>query len=283
MEKKLIGFIGQGWIGKSYADDFEERGYQVIRYSIDEPYINNEKKIADCDIVFIAVPTPTTPTGFDDSIIRKVIKLVGRGKIAVIKSTILPGTTESIQNQNQDLFVFHSPEFLSVATVREDSRHPQRNIVGRPIDNEEYRVRAKEVLSILPQANYEASVSAKEAELYKYLRNCFFYTKVIYMNLMYDLAKKLDCQWETLRDIMANDPWIGKMHIDPVHKTGRGAGGECFIKDFVALKDFVENELNDALASNVLTSLEKKNIELLTQSNKDLNLLQRVYGEDIIK
>ncbi len=28
-----IGFIGQGWIGKNYADDFEHRGYRVVRYS----------------------------------------------------------------------------------------------------------------------------------------------------------------------------------------------------------------------------------------------------------
>ena len=26
-----IGFIGQGWIGKNYADDFDARGYAVVR------------------------------------------------------------------------------------------------------------------------------------------------------------------------------------------------------------------------------------------------------------
>jgi len=33
MEKQKIGFIGQGWIGKNYADNFEERGFTVIRYA----------------------------------------------------------------------------------------------------------------------------------------------------------------------------------------------------------------------------------------------------------
>lgn len=275
---KKIGFIGQGWIGKNYADDFEERGYQVVRYSMEEPYIKNKDIIAESDIVFIAVPTPTTSIGFDDSIVRSVIKLVGSGKTAVIKSTILPGTTESIQSENPDIFLFHSPEFLSVSTAYEDSRHPQRNIIGYSVDNEEYKKRAKEVLSVLPQADFSIITSAKEAELFKYLRNCFFYTKVIYMNMIYDLAKNLGCRWETLRDIMANDPWIGNMHIDPIHKTGRGAGGECFIKDLAALRKFYLKNLKDEKADNIFSALEEKNIELLIKSQKDLNLLKGVYG-----
>ena len=100
MENKKIGFIGQGWIGKNYADDFEKRGYNVVRFALEEPYIQNKDKIKDCDIVFIAVPTPSTPTGFDSSILKKAVKNIGKGKIAVIKSTLLPGITEEIQQEN---------------------------------------------------------------------------------------------------------------------------------------------------------------------------------------
>ena len=81
-----IGFIGQGWIGKNYADDFEKRGFKTVRFAMEEPYKNNSDKIADCDMVFIAVPTPSTPNGFDPSILKSVIKYIGKGKIAVIKS-----------------------------------------------------------------------------------------------------------------------------------------------------------------------------------------------------
>lgn len=283
MPNKLIGFIGQGWIGKNYADDFEARGYDVVRYSLEAPYFSNKSRISECDIVFIAVPTPTTPTGFDDSIIRSVVGLVGSGKIAVIKSTILPGTTESIQSENPEVYLFHSPEFLSVSTAHEDSHHPQRNIVGMPLDNEEYRIGAREVMSVLPQADFSLITSAKEAELFKYLRNCFFYAKVIYMNILYDLAMSLGCKWEVLREIMANDPWIGNMHIDPVHKSGRGAGGECFIKDFAALKQFYLKNTGDKLGDDILNSLEMKNIELLIRSHKDIDYLRSAYGEDIIE
>lgn len=85
MSDKIIGFIGQGWIGRHYADDFENRGYKVIRYALEEPYLQNGEKIKECDIVFIAVPTPSSPEGFDDSIIRQAVKKTGKGKTVVIK------------------------------------------------------------------------------------------------------------------------------------------------------------------------------------------------------
>ena len=98
-KKLLIGFIGQGFVGKNLADNFEERGYKIIRFSLDQEYKDNKDLISKCDIVFIAVPTPSTPKGFDYSIIMKVLPIVGKGKIAVIKSTILPGTTKKIQKK----------------------------------------------------------------------------------------------------------------------------------------------------------------------------------------
>ena len=67
--KPLIGFIGQGFIGKNYADDFEQRNYKVVRYALEGTYAGNKDRIKECDIVFIAVPTPTTPEGFDLSIV----------------------------------------------------------------------------------------------------------------------------------------------------------------------------------------------------------------------
>ncbi|NCN07237.1 hypothetical protein GW933_00945 [Candidatus Falkowbacteria bacterium] len=283
MDNIKIGFIGQGWIGKNYADNFENRGYEVIRYALEEPYLNNKEKIKDCDIVYIAVPTPSTPKGFDSSIVHEAIKLIGDGKVAVIKSTILPGTTETIQKDFPNVFVMHSPEFLTERTAAYDVANPGRNLVGIPIDNDDYRTKAQEVLDTLPLAPLSKIISAKEAELFKYIRNCFFYTKVIFMNLAYDLAQKNDCSWETIHTIMSADPWIGNMHIDPVHKSGRGAGGHCFIKDMAAFDEMYKKLVGDEAGQQVLKSLQAKNIELLLSSHKDLDLLSGVYGEDIIK
>ena len=273
-----IGFIGQGWIGKHYADDFERRGFSVVRYAKEPPFSGNKERICDCDIVFIAVPTPTTPKGFDDSILRDVLGVVGMGKIAVIKSTLLPGTTEMLQKLRLDIFVLHSPEFLSEATAAYDAAHPNRNIVGIPRDTPGYRTKASEVLAVLPEAPYELVCSSRDAELVKYGGNCFLYMKVIFMNLLYDLAQKLECDFETIKKTMAADPRIGTSHLNPVHQSGRGAGGHCFIKDFMAFEKLYEKTVGDEQGTEVLHALAEKNIALLTASGKDLALLKGVYG-----
>lgn len=279
--KPHIGFIGQGWIGKTYSDDFERRGFEVVRFAKEAPYVGRAQELAACDIVFIAVPTPTTPDGFDDSIVRDVLGLVGKGKTAVIKSTLLPGTTESLQKQYPELVVMHSPEFLSVATAQYDAEHPTRNIIGVAIDSPAYRARAQEVMAILPAAPYSLICKAREAELIKYGRNCLGFVRVVFINLMYDLARQLDVDWEPLRQAMAADPDCGPTYLNPVHKSGRGAGGACFIKDFEALSRLYRQVVDDKLGAAVLDSLTAKNIELLLRSEKDLELLRGVHGDDV--
>ncbi len=161
MTTQRIGFIGQGWIGKNYADCFEARGFDVVRYSLEEPYVGNRQRIKDCRMVFVAVPTPTTPTGFDFSPVVSALKIVSPGSTAVIKSTILPSTTEKLQGLFPDILVMHSPEFLVEKTAAYDAANPSRNIVGIPRDNAEYRARAAEVLSVLPKAPFALICPAK--------------------------------------------------------------------------------------------------------------------------
>ncbi len=277
-----IGFIGQGWIGKHYADDFEARGFNVVRYSQDEEHKRNGDVIAGCDIVFIAVPTPSTPQGFDDSILREVIKKVGRGKIAVIKSTILPGTTESIQQDNPDIFVTHSPEFLSEVSAAYDASHPNRNIIGIPVTNDEYREKGNLILKTLPDAPYNLVCFSRDAEMVKYGGNNWFYFKVVFINMLYDLTKELGCNWEVVKTSMMADPRVGSTHLDPIHKSGRGAGGHCFIKDFAAFTQVYNEKIGDEFGVKLLEAMKNKNLDLLLSSDKDLDLLQGVYGDDVV-
>lgn len=281
--KPLVGFIGQGFVGKAYADEFEKRGFKTVRYALEEPYRSNKEKIKDCDIVFVAVPTPTTEKGFDDHIIRGAVKLVGKGKTAIIKSTILPGTTASIQKENPDIYVFHSPEFLTEVTALHDAANPNRNIIGIPKRSKIFEEKASEVLAILPKAPFELIMGSEEAELIKYGGNCWFYFKVIFINMLFDLAKAKGIHWPTVRDTMAADPRIGRSHLDPVHKSGRGAGGHCFIKDFAAFADLYHSMIGDDAGLKVLESLRDKNTDLLLKSGKDLDLLAGVYGDSHLK
>ncbi len=44
MQKDVkVGFIGQGYVGKNYADNLESRGFSVIRYSNDVGFKENKK------------------------------------------------------------------------------------------------------------------------------------------------------------------------------------------------------------------------------------------------
>lgn len=279
--KSLIGFVGQGYIGKNYADDFERRGYPVVRYSLEEPHKQNGHKIKDCDIVFIAVPTPTTLKGFDDSIVRDAIKFVGEGKIAIVKSTIVPGTTKSFQAQYQDRFIFYSPEFLSEATAAHDAAHPFSNILGSAVDDEAHTVAARLVHTLLPPAPYSLTCDSTEAELVKYAHNGSGYVEIIFFNLMYELTQKLGVNWTPIEQALQADPFIANRYAKPIHKTGRGAGGNCFIKDFAALRDLYEKEVGNSIGIEALSAFEKKNIALLKESGKDLSLLKGVYGDSI--
>lgn len=278
-----IGFIGQGFIGKNYADDFVNRGYEVIRYSLEPEHAGNKEKIADCDLVFIAVPTPTRKSGFDDSYLQAVLPLIGKGKSVIIKSTIIPGTCEKLQVLFPEIFIFHSPEFLTEKTAAFDAANPTRNIVGYPVDSEDYKKRAQEILSVLPTAQVSFICRAKEAELIKYASNCFLMTKVIYANVLYDLAARAGLDWDKIQTGMGSDPRIGMSHLNPIHqsgvngKIGRGAGGHCFVKDFAALRMYAEGQGLDNTGLEFLKAIENKNLELLRNSNKDLDILADIY------
>lgn len=274
-----IGFIGQGWIGKNYANDFEVRGYPVVRYALEKPYHTNKKAVATCDIVFIAVPTPTTPEGFDDSALRKVLPLVGRGKTAVIKSTVIPGTTGTLQKLFPHIFVLHSPEFLVESTAAYDAAHPNRTIIGIPKMTAAYREKAEAVLRVLPDAPYAKIMAARDAEFVKYAGNCFLFTKVMFMNLLHDAVIATSSDWSSVREALIHDPRVGTSHTEPVHKSGRGAGGNCFIKDFEAFREMYRTSVFDAYGNTLLAALKDKNIELLANSGKDVDLLEGVYGD----
>lgn len=264
------------------ADDFESRGYDTVRYSLEEPYTQNKAGLADCNIVFIAVPTPTIEKKFDYSPVESALSNLQPGTTAVIKSTILPGTTETLQAKFPELFVTHSPEFLREQTAAEDTAHPERNIIGIPVESPEFRQKAEAVLAVLPDAPHSAIMSARSAECIKYIGNTFLYTKLLFMNIAYDFAVHAGADWDMVREMVGNDSRIGHSHTQPVHESGRGAGGHCFIKDFEAFTEY-NKDFADEQTFAVLDALRSKNNQLLLSTKKDLDLLAGVYGPDILK
>ncbi len=276
-----IGCIGQGFVGKNIADNLEQRGYEVIRYALETEYKDNRLLVAECDIVYVGVPTPSTPEGFDYSVVQSVLELVADGSIAVIKSTLLPGTTKKLQEAHPNKIVLFSPEFLCENTAAYDVAHPIMNIIGLPHDTVGHLKAAEAVQATFPASEHNFIVSAETAELFKYAHNLNGYFRVILSNLLFEVGEKFGAKWTDVKSMMDSDVMMSPYYNTPVHKGGRGAGGNCFVKDMAAFRHlYSESVQEDSVGLEVLKSLEKKNLELLKSTGKSREIVEGVYGKD---
>jgi nucleotide sugar dehydrogenase len=278
-----VGFIGNGYVGKHIADDFEHRGLTVVRYALETPYDTNKDAVGACDIVIVAVPTPTTPEGFDGRIVEDVLAYVQSGKIVVIKSTVTPGTTKRLQEKYPDLTLLFSPEFLREANAADDAAHPFAVIVGMPVIDDVHERAAQLVLQIMPEASSRKICGSTEAEMMKYAQNVMGYVSIVFFNLLYEVNAAVGGDWQVVRELLSSDPNTASHFANPVHKGGRGAGGNCLIKDFAALREMYEKLIpQDTSALGLLRAMERKNLELLVSSGKTVDIARRVYGEAAI-
>ncbi len=278
-KKPVVGFIGQGYVGGSYANNFEKRGFPTIRYSLEEPHIRNKDRVREAEIVFVCVPAPTTPKGFDSSILREALALVRPGATAVIKSTLLPGLTVQLQKQYPKITVLYSPEFLSVATAQEDTDRPFVTIVGTPQKTARHKKAAARTLELLPKAPFDQICSSEEAEVIKYAHNLSGYTQILTFNLMYDMAKRIGASWDPINRAMEADPLVPNRYSNPIHKGGRGAGGYCFVKDMAAFSRSYKKLVGRPEGVRFIEAMEKKNLALLRETEKDLHIVESVYGK----
>ncbi|TSC66858.1 MAG: UDPglucose 6-dehydrogenase [Parcubacteria group bacterium Gr01-1014_72] len=200
---------------------------------------------------------------------------------SVIKSTVLPGTTEAMQKAHPRIIILNSPEFLTEANARRDVAKPMRNIIGVPSDSPRHRRAARLLLRILPRAPFEKIMRARDAELVKYGGNCLLYIKTLFINILYDAAEGLGGSFAEVAEAMAADARLGKSHWKAIFDGGRGAGGHCFIKDFAAFSSFYSRVVKDPAGRALLRAAEKKNIALLLGSGKDAELLRGVYGAKV--
>lgn len=248
MNKRLkVGIIGVGMVGTPLKRYFEE----VCGYRRGENLFlsdaNVEKEMADdtnrADVIFVCVPTPRSSEGSASlEAVRSVFSRIAEGKIAVLKSTVPPGTTEELQKNYPALKVLFNPEFLTEKRAWEDFLKPDRQIVGFTASSIDA---AHAVLSLLPKAPFMSpwgvntyrpvKITATEAEMIKYGGNVYFARKINFANALADLASSHGVDYENIRLGMAADFRIGDSHLDVMHGGYRGFGGYCFPKDLDAL------------------------------------------------
>jgi len=260
-EKYKIGIIGVGMVGGATKRYFEKKGIKTFLYDKGKN-LGSVEEINQGEIIFICVPTPfDKEKGFDLSFVEDACRNISGEKIVIIKSTVLPGTTEKFQKKYpQHKFLFN-PEFLTELTADQDMQYPDRQIIG--YTKESHNV-AGDVIQILPLAPFERIMPATEAETVKYFGNTWFSTKVIFANQMNDLCQKLGIDYNKVMEAAAADKRIGRTHLEVFHKGYRGYGGKCLVKDIRALIQFA-NESNIDLKLH--KTVEEINNELMEQQS----------------
>jgi len=250
-----IGIIGVGMVGGALKKYFEKKGINSFLYDKGKN-LGSVEEVNQAEIIFICVPTPfNKEKGFDLSFVEEACENISSQKIIVIKSTVLPGTIEKLQQKySQHKFLFN-PEFLTEATADQDMEYPDRQILG--YTKQSYNI-AGDILQILPLASFERIMPATEAEMVKYFGNTWFSTKVIFANQMYDLCQKLGIDYNIVMETVGVDKRIGRTHLKVFHKDYRGYGGKCLVKDIRALIQFADKNSIDLKLHRIVEEINNK-------------------------
>lgn len=243
-----VGVVGMGFVGgavfKGLQPCAEVRGYDIDPKRATHSF----EDVVASDFVFVCLPTPmeTVEGGKADiCYIEDFFKQVQNNKktIFIIKSTIPVGTTRYL-TQEYGVRLVHSPEFLTEKNAMVDFITPTRHVVGGLDDEANLAVEElyKSRFSMTPVF----VMGPEEAELVKYMANCFLATKVLFFNEMYLLAEKLGLEWQDIMNGVLSDGRIAKAHTNvPGHDGDKGFGGKCFPKDLNALiAVFEDHNLN---------------------------------------
>jgi GDP-mannose 6-dehydrogenase len=203
--------------------------------------------VLNTDISFLCVGTPSLRNGKLDlghlEPVCREIGLVLKNKkafhLVVLRSTVLPGTAESIvvpvlekasgKRMGQDFGVCVNPEFMREGTAVADFLEPAMTVIGAQDPAHSHILR--ELYAWVPGGLFETTF--RTAEMVKYVCNAWHAVKVSFANEMGTLAKALGVDTESVADIFTADT---KLNISPRYlKPGFAFGGSCLPKDVRAL------------------------------------------------
>lgn len=228
---KII-IVGYGFVGKAVFNTLKTKHNVVI---VDPQYTTTEiKHHSDADGIIICVPTPGLENGgCDSSNIANVLDVCPAGIPVLIKSTVTPVVTETMETIYPDVSITYSPEFLRAKTADQDFADQTHMVIGG-IDPDGFW---QEVFTpVLSKCKIYFHCSPTEAALVKYSINSFLALKVAFFNQLYDLCNASTANFDVVRQIVAQDTRIGTSHtLVPGIDSNRGFGGACFPKDTAAL------------------------------------------------
>ena len=275
MKNYKLGVIGHGYVGESqsfaFSPSFDVRVYD--KDSLKSTHSLNE--VLDSDFIFVCVPTPMKKDGSQDlSFVENFFKTTKEGPIYIIKSTVIPGTTNLLNEKFKNLKIIFSPEFLTERTAKLDILTQTRIILG---GDKNLTSKVRNIYDIRFKNKTIIETDSLTAEYIKYMNNTFFASKVSIMNEFYRLANHLGVDWETALYGFVSDQRIGDSHLHVPGPDGKlGFGGTCFPKDINAFISFAKkNNVN----MNVLEAAWKTNLEVRPEKDWE-NLKGRAVTDE---
>jgi UDPglucose 6-dehydrogenase len=250
--------------GKSpfYELGFDEPLADIVEKGVLKGSTDNIKAVQESDVTFICVGTPSQEDGsIDIKAVEAVIKDIGTAlkdmnkyHVVVVKSTVLPTTTEKVilpmleeysgKKVGEDFGLCMNPEFLREGAAVKDALQPDRIVIGQ------YDKRAGDVLIQVydefrcPKLRVEIRI----AEMIKYIANSFLATKITFANEMANLCEHYNIDVYEVMKGVGLDFRISKEFL----RAGAGFGGSCFPKDVNAItheahKAGVDTKILDAV------------------------------------
>jgi GDP-mannose 6-dehydrogenase len=240
--------------------------------------------VLDSEISFVCVGTPSLRSGkLDLSYVERVVHEIGAAlgqknsyHVIVLRSTVLPGTTESLviptvekasgRRAGEDFAVCYNPEFMREGSAVADFLQPPYTVLGG--QSMEHLALARQLYKTIPGAVFETNIPV--AEMVKYVCNAFHAVKIGFANEVGTLCKSLGVDAEAVTKIYTSDT---KLNISPAYLApGFAFGGSCLPKDLRALGHCAkELDLGLPLLESVLPSNAlhiERAVEAVMRTNK---------------
>lgn len=285
-----VGVIGYGYVGRATGEGFATaKTNKVFWYDKFKESPNTFNEVVEkSDFIFVAVPTPifSDYSGMDMSIVEEVMDQIAEkvkgtnkrslaksefGKIVILKSTSIPGTTKKFAKKYPNVTFVTNPEFLTQKNANADFLKPYRTVIGAETRDIGDRV-VKLYSTILDEKQKYIITDPTSAEVIKYMSNIILASKVILANEFYELSKEIGANYIDVQKGVEADPRVGTHLGVPGPDADMGFGGACFPKDTIGILGLAKKLKVDM---SVLEEVWKKNLKV--RKNRDWESMPQAF------
>ena len=208
-----------------------------------------DRNIAEADIIFVSVNTPTKTFGrgagkaadlqYWEKTARQILENSSSSKIVVEKSTLPVRTAQAMErilnSNDKGIFfdVLSNPEFLAEGTAIQDMEAPDRVLIGgreTPSGQKAVQTLVEIYAQWVPRERI-ITTNLWSSELSKLVANAFLAQRISSINAISNLCEKTEADVEEVAHAIGTDHRIGPKFL----RASVGFGGSCFQKDILNL------------------------------------------------